>query len=104
MASHTVFAKIRIVGGIAMEEAAVGLDLEEFSLVGMIAGIGSSLSTTFFSYVAVNFGSAIGFVGVAGVALSAVETALCDAGNKPAEQGTTSAPRKPNRATTKTPR
>jgi MFS family permease len=40
--------------------------------VGTLAGIGASLSTTFFSYVAGTFGSAIGFVSVAGVALSTV--------------------------------
>ncbi len=40
--------------------------------VGTIAGIGASLSTTFFSLVVQRFGEAIGFVSIAAVALSAV--------------------------------
>jgi MFS family permease len=40
--------------------------------VGTLAGVGAALSTTFFSLVAGNFGSAIGFVSIACVALSLV--------------------------------
>jgi MFS family permease len=40
--------------------------------VGTLAGVGASLSTTFFSLVAGNFGGAIGFVSIACVALSLV--------------------------------
>jgi MFS family permease len=40
--------------------------------VGTLAGVGASLSTTFFSLVAGNFGSAIGFTSIACVALSLV--------------------------------
>jgi MFS family permease len=40
--------------------------------VGTLAGVGASLSTTFFSLVAGNFGSAIGFISIACVALSLV--------------------------------
>jgi len=40
--------------------------------VGMLAGIGATLSTTFFGLIVGNFGSAIGFLGIAGVALSTV--------------------------------
>jgi MFS family permease len=40
--------------------------------VGTLAGVGASLSTTFFGFVVGGFGRAIGFVGIAGVALSAV--------------------------------
>jgi MFS family permease len=38
--------------------------------VGTLAGIGASLSTTFFGLVVETFGGAVGFVGIAGVALS----------------------------------
>ena len=41
-------------------------------LVGMFAGIGASLSTTFFGLIVGTFGSAIGFLSIAGVALTAV--------------------------------
>jgi MFS family permease len=40
--------------------------------VGMLAGIGASLSTTFFGLIVGNFGSAIGFLGIAAAALTAV--------------------------------
>jgi MFS family permease len=40
--------------------------------VGTLAGSGASLSTTFFGLVFGNFGSAIGFFSIAGVALSTV--------------------------------
>jgi MFS family permease len=40
--------------------------------LGMLSGIGASLSTTFFSLVSANFGAAIGFVSIACVALSLV--------------------------------
>ena len=40
--------------------------------VGTLSGIGASLSTTFFSLVAQHLGGAIGFVSIAGVALSTV--------------------------------
>jgi MFS family permease len=40
--------------------------------VGTLAGVGASLSTTFFSLVAGNFGGAIGFISIACVALSLV--------------------------------
>ena len=40
--------------------------------VGTLSGIGASLSTTFFSLVSGNFGSAIGFICIACVALSLV--------------------------------
>jgi MFS family permease len=40
--------------------------------VGTLAGIGASLSTTFFSVVVEKFGGAIGFLSIAGVALSTV--------------------------------
>jgi MFS family permease len=40
--------------------------------VGTFAGIGASLSTTLFSLVVGTFGGAVGFVGIAGVALSTV--------------------------------
>jgi MFS family permease len=40
--------------------------------VGTLSGIGASLSTTFFSHVSGNFGSAIGFICIACVALSLV--------------------------------
>jgi MFS family permease len=40
--------------------------------VGTLAGIGASLSTTLFSLVVGNFGGTVGFVGIAGVALSTV--------------------------------
>jgi hypothetical protein len=40
--------------------------------IGTLAGVGASLSTTFFSLVAGNFGDAIGFVGIGCVALSLV--------------------------------
>jgi MFS family permease len=40
--------------------------------VGTLAGVGASLGTTFFGFVVGGFGRAIGFVGIAGVALSAV--------------------------------
>jgi MFS family permease len=40
--------------------------------VGTLAGIGASLSTTLFSFVVGTFGGAVGFVGIAGVALSTV--------------------------------
>ena len=40
--------------------------------VGTVAGIGASLSTTFFSLVAANFGGSIGFISIAGTALCAV--------------------------------
>jgi MFS family permease len=40
--------------------------------VGTLAGVGGSLSTTFFSFVAGNFGGAIGFISIACVALSLV--------------------------------
>jgi MFS family permease len=40
--------------------------------VGTLAGIGAVLSTTFFSLVVQHFGSAIGFVGIAAVALCTV--------------------------------
>jgi MFS family permease len=40
--------------------------------VGTLAGIGASLSTTFFGLVVETFGGAVGFVGIAGVALSTV--------------------------------
>jgi MFS family permease len=63
--------------------------------VGMLAGIGASISTTFFSYIAGNFGSAVGFVGVAAVALSAVVTAwLWMPETKPPSKGQTPAPTK----------
>jgi len=41
-------------------------------LVGTLAGVGASLSTTFFSLVAGNFGGSIGFISIACVALSLV--------------------------------
>jgi MFS family permease len=44
--------------------------------VGTLAGIGASLSTTFFSFIFGNFGSAMGFFSIGGVALSAVFLAL----------------------------
>lgn len=73
--------------------------------VGMIAGIGASLSTTFFSYVAADFGNAVGFVGVAGVALSAVVTAwLWIPETKPSNRERQVRLGKPNRANTETPR
>ena len=40
--------------------------------VGMLAGIGATLSTTFFGLIVGNFGSAIGFLSIAVVALSTV--------------------------------
>jgi MFS family permease len=40
--------------------------------VGMLAGIGASLSTTFFGLIVGNFGSAIGFLSIAAAALSTV--------------------------------
>lgn len=40
--------------------------------VGMVAGIGATLSTTFFGLVVVNFGSTIGFLSIAAAALSTV--------------------------------
>jgi MFS family permease len=40
--------------------------------VGTLAGVGAALSTTFFSLVVQNFGSAIGFISIAAVALCAV--------------------------------
>jgi len=40
--------------------------------VGMFAGIGASLSTTFFGLIAGNFGSAIGFMSIAAAALTSV--------------------------------
>jgi MFS family permease len=40
--------------------------------VGTLAGIGASLSTTFFSLIVENLGGAIGFVSIAAVALSTV--------------------------------
>jgi MFS family permease len=40
--------------------------------VGTLAGIGAALSTTFFSLVVQHFGSAIGFISIAAVALCAV--------------------------------
>jgi MFS family permease len=40
--------------------------------VGTLAGVGASLSTTFFSLIAGNFGGAIGFISIACVALSLV--------------------------------
>ena len=40
--------------------------------VGTLAGVGASLSTTFFSLVAGNFGGAVGFISIACVALSLV--------------------------------
>jgi MFS family permease len=40
--------------------------------VGMFAGIGASLSTTFFGLIAGNFGSAIGFISIAAAALTTV--------------------------------
>jgi MFS family permease len=40
--------------------------------VGMLAGIGASLSTTFFGLIVGNFGSAIGFLSIAVAALSTV--------------------------------
>jgi hypothetical protein len=41
-------------------------------LVGMLSGIGASLSTTFFGLIVGDFGSAAGFLSIAGVALSTV--------------------------------
>jgi predicted MFS family arabinose efflux permease len=38
-------------------------------VVGAVAGVGASLSTTFFSVVAGNFGDVVGFAGIGGVAL-----------------------------------
>jgi MFS family permease len=40
--------------------------------VGMLAGIGASLSTTFFGLIVGNFGSAIGFLSIAGAAVATV--------------------------------
>jgi MFS family permease len=40
--------------------------------VGTFSGIGASLSTTFFGLIVGNFGSALGFLSIAAVALSAV--------------------------------
>jgi MFS family permease len=40
--------------------------------VGMLAGIGATLSTTFFGLIVANFGSAIGFLSIAAAALSTV--------------------------------
>jgi MFS family permease len=40
--------------------------------VGTLAGFGASLSTTFFGLVVETFGGAVGFIGIAGVALSTV--------------------------------
>ena len=40
--------------------------------VGTLAGIGASLSTTFFGLIVGSFGSAVGFISIAGVALSTV--------------------------------
>jgi MFS family permease len=40
--------------------------------VGMLSGVGATLSTTFFSLVVQHFGGAIGFVSIAAVALSTV--------------------------------
>ena len=40
--------------------------------VGMLAGIGATLSTTFFGLIVGNFGSAIGFLSIAAAALAAV--------------------------------
>jgi MFS family permease len=40
--------------------------------VGMLAGIGATLSTAFFGLIAGNFGSAIGFLSIAGAALATV--------------------------------
>jgi MFS family permease len=40
--------------------------------VGMLAGIGATLSTTFFGLIVANFGSAIGFLGIAAAALTTV--------------------------------
>ena len=40
--------------------------------VGALAGIGASLSTTFFGVIVGRFGSAVGFISIAGVALSTV--------------------------------
>lgn len=40
--------------------------------IGMLSGIGALLSTTFFGLVVGHFGNAIGFLGIAGVALSTV--------------------------------
>ena len=40
--------------------------------VGTLSGIGASLSTTFFSLVSGDFGGAIGFISIAGVALTLV--------------------------------
>jgi len=44
--------------------------------VGMLAGIGGTLSTTFFGLIVGNFGSAIGFLSIAAVALTTVFLAL----------------------------
>ncbi|MFZ0146934.1 MAG: MFS transporter, partial [Xanthobacteraceae bacterium] len=43
--------------------------------VGTFAGIGASLSTTFFGFVVGNFGSAIGFLSIATAALTTVSLA-----------------------------
>src|SRR5262249_23428505 len=40
--------------------------------VGMLAGIGATLSTTFFGLIVANFGSAIGFLSIAAAALTTV--------------------------------
>jgi MFS family permease len=40
--------------------------------VGTLAGIGASLSTTFFGLIVGNFGGAVGFISISGVALSTV--------------------------------
>jgi hypothetical protein len=40
--------------------------------VGTLAGIGASLSTTFFGHIVGNFGNVIGFLGIAAAALSTV--------------------------------
>jgi hypothetical protein len=40
--------------------------------IGMLAGIGATLSPTFFGLVVGNFGSAIGFLSIAAAALAAV--------------------------------
>jgi MFS family permease len=40
--------------------------------VGTLAGIGASLSTTFFGLIVGSFGSSVGFISIAGVALSTV--------------------------------
>jgi len=55
--------------------------------VGMLAGIGATLSTTFFGLIVGNFGSSIGFLSIAAAALAAVVLAwLLIPETKPADE------------------